>query len=300
MGIGAMACLLSVGVFGFLAHRHHTINQTSHHTDLMADWPVSSGLKFAPHCAPYPGKRIVFVTVSIDFIDMFRNWLLSATAFLDKETDQLVVHPHDDEAVEHLQHLQSMKTSLPFKIVDSSSDNSSNYTSRRLFDYKTKAYAKIVGQRPNLMYAWLKEGCTVLYVDIDTVWRKPVFPALAKQGVHSLYVANDSVYASSGLFVSMCTCFLYCQPIDSIKELMLDWASLIKPGMVNQPCFNQALQQHRSIDYVALPQEEFPPGWYSDKYFDQVKTTAVVLHANCRVGLKNKTAFFEKFGAWSV
>merc|ERR1719330_65861 len=52
----------------------------------------------APNCEPFPGKRVVLVTVSTDYFDMFTNWLSSAKGFLH-ETEHLHMIAEDVEVV---------------------------------------------------------------------------------------------------------------------------------------------------------------------------------------------------------
>lgn len=248
-------------------------------------WPASSdGLQYAPNCTPYPGKRIIVVTVSIDFFDMFRNWFHTAMTYIDSKTNHLIVYPYDKLVVLKLQEMNS-NLSVPFEI-------GKNQHSRRLMDFDSPGYMKLVDQRPGLIKFWLDKNCTVFYVDIDTVWARPVFPAMAAAaGSRSLYILRD------GNDTNYCTCFIYANPVFAVKKLMTDWLVRLHGTTVNQPSFNAALKT-MYVDYALLPREEFPDGQFADAH--NLNKSAVVLHANFRIGLDAKIAFFKQRHFWFV
>jgi len=254
-------------------------------------WPSGGDLPYAPHCMPYPGKRVIIVTVNNDFLDMFRNWLHTSEAYIDNETDQLVVYPYDKVVASKLRNMRS-NSSLHFEVGAVSS-------ARRLFDFRSPGYAKLVNSRPSLLSYWLEKNCTVLYVDIDTVWVRPIFPAvMAAAGARSLYLIKDArrswIHNEKNYF---CTCFIYANPVPGVKKLMADWGVRVKGKKQNQPPFNRALYSSH-VDYGTLPEAEFPYGKYADEH--DLNKSAVVLHANWRKGMDAKIAFFKQRGLWFV
>lgn len=254
---------------------------------------------FSQECKPFPNKRVVLVTVNEDYVDMYRNWLRSARPFL-QSTEQLVVVAEDANASNLIEAISDDETP-PFSLVKPGS----KAVSLLQAPWDSKVYGAVVTKRPARIRELVLEGCSVLYVDIDTVWTKDPFLAITAAGEGNLYLTEDG---HEGLFhgnypilgnffdgTNFCTCFMYFHPAAATVKLLNDWETHMY-GHRNQPPFNEAVQamdRDSGLKIVTLSNSQFPPGWLAAG-----KPDATVFHANWMKGQQNKVRFFEERGMW--
>jgi len=257
----------------------------------------------AATCSPFPGQQVVLVTANKDFMPFFQNWLSFAGSFLTS-FEQVVVIAEDAEVVPMLRSFLHKGARTPFKIVIPDNATVSGFPRTALLGIQdthpidSKAYKKLVTQRPSRLRHFLEQNCTVLYADIDTAWLKNPFDAISRAGDYEMYVTDDLKNGHTGLNSPyLCSCFLYMHPTSNVKAVISLWESMLKGKTdYDQPFFNKAFQKirHRSPGFaVALPRKEFPPGC-------DVPDHPTVLHANWIIGEQNKTKFLKEHGAWSL
>lgn len=247
---------------------------------------------FSESCQLYPEKRVVLVTVNMDFLDMFKNWLHFAKPHL-KSTEQLRVIAEDEEVVAPLEKLQAAEakaeTPLNFAVVAPQQGSSLLQA-----PWDSKAYGKVVWQRPQRILDVLNSGCSVLYSDIDTVWVKDPFLDIEAAGASNLVLTHDD---NDPKGTNFCTCLMYMHPAPETKDLMTKWGASMH-GHQNQPPFNAELRKvpaSSALKMAVLPFDKFPPGQWADDHPD-----ATIFHANWVIGLGNKVKFLRDRQKWVV
>jgi hypothetical protein len=255
---------------------------------------------FNRECKAFPNKRVIMVTPNIEYWDMFLNWFHFAKAYLGK-TDQLVVVAED-------QQIEAMLRNSSFVFMDMNGTLSqranANHIEQESAPYGTPVFRQLVGKRAVQILHFLELGCTVLYTDVDTVWRGDVFQDIAAAGPHDLYITDDSRnnigMANVGEGWNFCTCFLYLQPYPAVRELMQSWHQAQHPPGGNQLAFNKVLRTEYEtrglLDFAVLPHEAFPPGCYVDRKGAQ--PSMHMLHANFRSGIAAKRQFMVDHDVW--
>lgn len=280
---------------------------------------VQKHFDFAASCKPYPGKRVVMVSISEEYLDMFRNWLHFAGRYLN-DTEQLVAVAEDLSVEVLLRQLANttedgQPAPLPrFDVVRSSGATSvgedPNRTALRGSSvernvsedpdaphFDSQPFGDLVTQRSTHMLAFLHQGCTVLYSDIDNVWVKDPFHELARLPGKDL-LATDDEAPNVTSHSYLCTCFLYVQPSRATEDLMTAWGQASAGQRTNQRPFNAVLQEAQEAGRLTsgvLPASEFPPGKVASDY-----PNATIFHANWVSGLPKKIEFFEDRGLWSL
>merc|ERR1719189_4736 len=254
----------------------------------------------AKQCEPFPGKRVVLVTVSMDYFEMFTNWLASAKPFL-RDTEHLHVIAESEDAV------RPTKDFLQGQGLDYSVASPAEAAASALLElrppYLSNGYGSVVWKRPDHIMRFLEVGCSVLYVDIDTVWMNDPFVDIEAAGGADLYITNDAPGLKPR---NLCTCFMYYHPSGSAKSLLQAWGAAVT-GTANQPIFNRVLQE--AIDagtapvVTELPVHKYPPGILvadkmSEGILDSAPRDATVFHANWRVGNEAKVKFFDLLSMW--
>lgn len=261
---------------------------------------------FSKDCAPFPGQRVVLVTVSMQYFDMFRNWLVSARPFL-QDTEHVHVIAEDGEVVPLLEALRKGH-SLDYSVED---PHGLEYSAEALIQtdpsmYDSAAYGGVVLKRPNHLLKLLKKNCSVLYVDVDTVWMQDPFHEIEAAGSSDLYLTDDEPTKRAFWGKNYCTCFMYIQPAAWCQTLMQGWASRIT-GNTNQLPFNSALRW-AVLTYASdaarpaiLPLGQFPPGGVVLGKLGGFTASPhpTVFHANWLWGIKDKVDFFEERKLWA-
>merc|ERR1719330_774677 len=118
----------------------------------------------AKHCEPFQGKRVVLVTVNKDYFEMYTNWLGSAAPFLQNSTEHLRIIAEDEEVLAPL-HAFMKDLELDYSVE---SPQAASLVQAE-FPYGDKEYGSVVWERPDHILKLLRGGCSVLYVDVDTV-----------------------------------------------------------------------------------------------------------------------------------
>lgn len=263
---------------------------------------VEGRSSMAKHCEPFPGKRVVLVTVSTDYFDMFTNWLSSAKRFLHA-TEHLHMIAEDEEVVAPL---EAFLKGQEFDYSVASPQAPSALLSLQP-PYNSSGYGNVVWERPKHIVSLLRVGCSVLYVDIDTVWMKDPFPEIEAAGSADLYIADDSPPPEGKILRNFCTCFMYFHPAGAAVSLLENWSAKAT-GKFNQKIFNHvmkdAVEAHTAPKVGVLPVTQFPPGNVVLKpgaslLLEDSPSDPAVYHANWRMGNTDKVHFFEVLGMWN-
>jgi len=266
---------------------------------------------FSENCRPFHGKRIVMVTLNNDYINMFENWLHYAGGWL-KNTEKLVVVAEDRDVLKPLDEvLKSQKKNNLTEFVVSSqpkddavkwgndATKSNGFLHHHVFEPKfgTREFGAVMTQRPSYIRAFLDEGCTVLFSDIDNVWVHNPFNQIAEFPQKDILATDDDPNNKKSDY--LCACFLYIQPTQASRDLVRDWEKEVVGQIRNHPQLNTALQRARRRDSsftdAILPFSEFPPGVKTSQF-----PNATVIHANYLIGLEKKKKFLQDLGLWSA
>lgn len=264
--------------------------------------PLEGRGSMAARCEPFPGKRVVMVTVNTEFFAMFTNWLDAARRFL-QETEHLHIVAEDDQAGELIESFlkdpQWNFSELSYSVASPSQPASALVH----VPFGEKAYGRLVWKRPEHILELLHVGCSVLYVDVDTVWRHDPFFDIQAAGNADLYLTDDD---PKELVPNLCTCFMLLHPTAAAVALLQSWAAAAH-GVSNQKVFNDLLAQARASDVaprtLVLPVTKFPPGKLvlHPNNWDILRSAPpdpTVWHANWRHGIEQKVHFFEVLRWW--
>jgi hypothetical protein len=263
--------------------------------------------EFSPDCKPYPGKRVVLLTVDSEFMNFFQNWLIHAKPYLTK-TEQIVVVPEDEKAVPLLKQEQNT-SGLSFDIlpVKGKRGPASLLQRNRLTpNFGSQEYGALVTERPAHIANFIGRGCTVFYVDIDSAWAKDPFEEIALAGKHDLYLTDDTpgnrmagVLAGTSNNWYACTCLLYLQPTKAVRGLVRKWSGEVESAWRNQPALNKVLREDheskKTVDFALLPFGKFPPGKVGSQY-----KGAAIYHANYHKGVSDKIDYMKEMGVWKL
>lgn len=274
--------------------------------------------KEAESCQLHPGKRLVLVTVDKDYLDFFENWLLFAEKHLSAEKQKVVVVPEDGSVTPGLRQLQmtpggterfEIKENMN-TLVQIGDEDITNTT-----PWGSNGFSQLVNTRPRRLLYLLNKGCSVLYVDVDTVWLKDPFHDIDAAGQHDIYLTDDhgnpnafqTHSCKNGDTWNFCTCFMYVRPTEHAKQLMQLWINEAERRKkfdqfaLNQPEFNNVLCNSNS-SYTMLPRKLYPSGEvFNIRGVDLEGPSApAVVHANYRVGREAKQGFLDGKGLWQV
>lgn len=281
-------------------------------------WPVVGALRigsdrpaFATACAPFPNKRVVLLSLSASYADFLRNWFTTSSKYLTDD-DVVVVAAEDDEALRLVTDATTaQQIGRAYTVMDSTGRLLHNETEPKKVSFLSWSeeedlrYRVVTGAKPSRMLSLLEQGCTVYWSDIDAVWTKSVWDDVASLGVHDLYVPDDSgdeswtVLDEEGNW-NLCTCQMYIQPTDAVKNMFSRWVSLITPDAdSDQVIFNEVMKKdqfgNKTVDLAVLPFSKFPPGPATE-----AQHNPTVVHANWLSEAEDKTEFLRKFNLWSL
>lgn len=289
---------------------------------------ASGVLGEASNCKPYPGRRVVLVTVDLMYVDFFENWLLSAERHVKSDSEKIVVIAEERAAQPLLERLRygPGKDSPRFDLVEDEPDTkfllalgdvAVDAGRDDATPYGTDGFASLVNRRAKRITRYLEKGCPVLYVDVDTVWLKNPLADLDAAGLHDLYLTEDLGASEVSKRHSCkpddqpnyCTCFIYARPTEAAIATIRQWmVSSAKNGdskALAQPQFNSALcAQHKTVKYFVLPRDRYPSGGALTSHLEKTElfgtTGPTVVHANYRIGHAAKKDFLLQNGLWNL
>jgi len=263
-------------------------------------------------------EYVVLLTCSDGFYDMWLNWLI----FFERlAIPNLPVHLFaEDEATyvkcQQLANGSKSSTSisskyradltcLPWNFAFSQETLSSSIGATT---YGSRGYKTMMSHRPAIIKRELELGKSVIFSDVDVIWKKDPLPYLdaeltseteekGEEVVHVLAQDDENGGLCPGFMI-----YISCPPTISFVE---QWrAELDGKNSRNQVVFNKLLEKNQS-NFVAkaLPLKLFVNGGlYSKehKMTNEERELAVVVHNNYIAGYDEKLDRFKKWGLWAL
>lgn len=247
---------------------------------------------FSQTCVVAPGKRLVLVTVSCEYVHMFQNWLHYAKQFL-QTTEQLLVIAEDESGKMALQKLlDNLADPVPPFTLSGPAPSGTSLIS---YPFNSVEFNALTHKRSSYILHLLRQNCTVLYSDVDTVWLHDPFLDIAAAGSGDLMVTED------GHPEYYCTCFLHWHPTKGTLAFVQRWidACAARPNEIEQAAFNAVLKSPaaEAFEHKVLPGLKYPSG--HDTWVGIVSARDPSwIHANYIVGLSAKTDFLRASSLW--
>lgn len=290
-------------------------NQLRHLT--LAD-PMTIELRPQDQEQPVAGadtSTIVLLSCSDGFFDMWMNWLI----FFEKlAIPNLPVYLFAEDEVTYDRCLEQVKeaagantndseyradlTCLPWDYVFLQEAEKEIGAA----GYRDQAYKKMMAHRPAIIERELESGRSVLFSDVDVIWKKNPLPYLRSQ-FHSETRGDVHILAQhDGKW--LCPGFMMYRSFPETLAFVSLWRkSLEGRENQNQPAFNSLIKkaENHEIDInivaEALPSELFPNG---NDYFrtmtEEEREQVIAAHNNMVVGYAKKVRRFKSFGLWLV
>lgn len=148
-------------------------------------------LQEAPLWGDEWADTVIFVTVTIGFLDFFQNWRETARR---AGISRFMVIAEDAKVYErlksHTSDVAHMSVHVPAEkaVVRAGSANAENEGMGGALPYSSAAYKSLVNRRPRYIRALLSLGVNVVYSDIDTVWMRSPFRGFI--GNHTMWIQS--------------------------------------------------------------------------------------------------------------
>jgi hypothetical protein len=254
-------------------------------------------------CSEFGGRKVVLVNLNHDYMTsgIFYNWYHYAQPFLQKADAQLVIDISHEDSKELLQmkelgdHHSLMYPDGSLSTISMLRTSGVNFAKA---PFGSKGFTDLMVHRMDAMKSLLEKGCTVLQVDIDTVWRANPFEDI-KDPESKTLVLTDDRRSQSPARTHLCGCFMYMTPKILSKtskcNFFEDWIKLSRDTYHGneQDGLNEVLRQcGADVAYDVLPRQQYAPGPRTDWH------GAHIIHANYVTGLDLKIRFFKKHGLW--
>ena len=259
------------------------------------DWKFVGAQDAAP-ASPLksPASWVVLLQLNSGFYDLFLNWL-SFYNKLDLGIDVVVMA--EDDAIKEKLEAEILPLSPNVKVERSALD----VGDLQAFDYDAEKFNRIVATRASHIQSKLQAGTSVIYTDVDTVWRMSPLPYLAAVGGDEVdLIAHVDAEENNGVSPWYGTGFLAMASNDRVIRFMsaLEKEFQSKDPQLFQPLFNEFLHQITLVRHQALPATEFPSGqrYFSDGYDE--RNAAVVVHNNYILGHDPKVFRFKEQKLW--
>jgi len=256
------------------------------------------------------GKLIVMVQVGDGYTDFFENWYRFAEPHINRDCMQVLAVIDDkptEAAVKNLRerHDWSFATAMAddFSFSDKLLLNTGSGVPATLeskHPYGSTEYDKSMSLRPRALDQFLSKDCSIVFSDIDLIWRKDIFAEIHQlnRGTANLYGFDD--YVSDNKPAEICGGFLYMNPTAWTLKVAHEWSDRLSehPG-TNQGPLNDIIKKmpggYGSMDF--LPRATYlNPNTRGSRDLDQV----TIVHANWVVGSSDKRKFLEEMKLWQV
>jgi len=259
-------------------------------------------------------NRLIVLIASCPYLDLVDNLVQSLLAL---KLENYVVVPLDESArsyaielfgADHVVAVPPFAPSFPPKQAK----------------FNSPAFAKITSVRPQILHAFLEQGFTIFYNDVDVVWRKSIFevfdPTDDTNGNSEASDAVDMVAMVDSHPVEeafICSCYLYLKPTTPMKSFLLHWQSLLDSGAKkkkkkkyknDQEAIYDAYQditkpkdgKKSSLKATLYPSdnEYFPSGSVYDIWPSEKRSNAYLVHNNFIRGHNFKINRFLKWNLW--
>jgi hypothetical protein len=241
-----------------------------------------------------PSSWIVLLQVSSGYADLFENWLFFYQKLHLGIT--VVVVAEDDPIYQQLVASPSARTA-GVQVQRSTLDLGGEL---RSFNWDEDKFKRIVSTRAHHIQQLLLAGKSVIYTDVDTVWRSSPLPYLTAVGGDKIDLAVH-VDAETGQKFNpwFGTGFLAIASNSRTVRFMTELSRLLEKPQLFQNAFNELLHMTPLLSHQPLPLLQFPSG---DQYFDTKDEgkyeQAIVVHNNFVMGHDIKVERFQKRGLW--
>ena len=239
-----------------------------------------------------PGAWIILLEVNAGYYDFFKNWLYH---YAKLKADLTVVVMAEDDVVEQNIRSEGLMDVHRFLQVERSKLD----LAAKDHSYNTASYKKMVSARATHILQKLETGISVIYCDVDTVWKQNPIPFIAATDSADLIIQVDD-HNYNGCPTYYCTGFMALVSNNVNIEFMKMWQTALQAAQLNQPVFNSILYKQSKVYHQPLPKPEFPNGReFFDQYSSDQRDQTVVVHNNYIVGHDPKKARFEKHSIWN-
>ncbi|CAJ1966370.1 unnamed protein product [Cylindrotheca closterium] len=257
-------------------------------------------------------NRLIVLIASCPYLDLVDNLVQSLLAL---ELHNYVVVPLDESArsyaiellgADHVVAVPPFAPSLP---------------ALKQAKFNSPAFAKITSVRPQVLHAFLDQGFTIFYNDVDVVWRKNIFEVFDPAGENTEtsdavdMVAMVDSHPVEEAFI--CSCYLYLKPTSPMKNFLLHWQSLMdgaakkekkKRYKNDQEAIYDAYQditkpkngKESSLKATLYPSDNefFPSGAVYDIWPGEKQSNAYLVHNNFIRGHNFKINRFLRWNLW--
>ena len=169
-------------------------------------------------------------------------------------------------------------------------------------NYNNKGFNQLTSRRSRYLLDLLQQHDSIIYTDIDTIWRKDPRPYFT--GSFDFWAQIGGLFDGSphldGYLPIVCTGFLALQSTPKTKELFNNWyAEMLKyPDRQDQDVFQYVVYQS-DVDFRVLPIKYFPCGReYFELMSNDLREQVVLIHNNMIVGKYAKIQRFKEFDLW--
>ena len=242
----------------------------------VSSWPPSSVIS---NVTKGGEKRVVVSFFNCQNLQFADNW---ANSLLSQDTHNFILVPLDKSTEEILQ--QEYPDNTVPMMPGVGDDDFNGFA-----EFGSEKFKRLTSSRPRMINAFLRKNVTVLYNDVDIVWKANVWDDLdgivndaGSDGVNAIFQADHAKDYT-------CTCIIFMVPCQSNWRLLENWQRNIDTGryLEDQRAFNEALKKtDHGVKWKHLPVELFPSG---KRYFQQNHREGVhAVHANWMRGHTTK------------
>lgn len=249
-----------------------------------------------------PSSWVVVMQVSFGVYDLFLNWL---SYYKKLELGMNVVVIAEDDAVQAKLEAEVLPTNNSeggggVQVLRSELE----LEETRSFDYEEDKFKLIVATRAHHIHQQLQAGKSVIYADVDTVWRSSPLPYLAAVGGDQVdligHVDAENLqkfhpwYGTGFLAIAA-----NVRTVRFMADLSKRLFPLVGEPQMFQPLFNELLHTAKLVRHQPLPAIEFPNGGrYFGNVMEEERKKAIIVHNNFIMGHDAKVVRFKEHGLW--
>jgi len=254
------------------------------HWKISESWPPSSVISKVTKGGE---NRVVIASFNCQNLQFADNW---ANSLLSQDTHNFIFVPLDKSTEEIL--LKAYPENTVPMLPGVEDDDLNGFAK-----FGTQEFKRLTSGRPRMINAFLRHNVTVLYNDVDIVWKTKVWDELDA-------IVNDSddeveaIFQEDGGDRHICTCIIFMVPGQANFRLLENWQHAIDTGKYSydQKAFNEALRADHGVKWKRLPVELFPSG---KEYFQYNEREGVhVVHANYMKGHTTKYTRLKYSDNW--
>ncbi|CEM28239.1 unnamed protein product [Vitrella brassicaformis CCMP3155] len=238
---------------------------------------------------------IILTTVNCGMVDFAVNW---ARSIQRQGIKSFLIICYDDKCMEILTQV------FPHNVARAPPEKQISSAATKWLD---KNFISLCKERPYFFREILLRGFSVLFNDVDMVWRKNVVNHLGNGKRIVLQLDNPHAH-------HFCGCFQYFPVAPESFMLIQEWErqmqreEMQRKDYGDQEGLNRAVKEmQRNFTVHVLPQKLFPSGrgffgvarpHPSERLTPEERQQVVAVHANWIIGRERKKAQLEKYGLW--